>query len=837
MSRRRRISARWRVARLQLKAALAPARRAALEQMKRARRRLDAIDIPLTQLQWILLLYIVCGLLYAFSTPIFEAHDEIWHFGFVQRLRSTGELPRQVFDGKDTIYAQHGSQPPLYYGLMALLTAPFDISDAEDYRQLNPHVARGEPDSWGNKNLTMRDPTLNLWRGTGLAVTVMRLIGLAFGAGTIALVHRIGTIVAPQRSAVAFAAAAITAFNPMFIFISASVTNDSLAMLFNAALILLLLQGFRFGLTARRSLAISLLFAISCLTKLTSLALLPAMLVAAALIWWRRRDSRKLFLYLGSVALIWLLIAGWWFARNWQLYGEPSGMAMMANIAGPRGPTFDLGVLAGEFQHFRMSYWGIFGAQNIQLAAPFYLLLDLATFLGFIGCGFLILQLLAISDFGYARYELANLATLLCAVLAVALGALVWSTQTRVADGRILFPLIAAVSPVIAVGLVEIVWWTVFSLRPPNLEFVRAGDAVPKHVLHDAMRWQLRLLGIAAMLAPLTVIASQYGLPTTVPDAPPNARPVYAEFGDVALLAYERTDRRYSPGDSVRVTLFWRALSQSSSDNTLLLNLVDDHNQSIGRYVTFPGAGKLRTSTWHAGSLYRDEYAIPIHAAAAGRYPFSLRVEWANLPADSAIAATNAEGERIAPVLLDIGAVVSARIGDAAYGFIDIPTDSQPLFDDWIRLERYFVDAELNELVLGWKTDSAPDDNYTVFAHLVDADGALLAQADAAPRLPTRYWRWGETYQTHHLLPADLPLLDYFVRVGWYLNDGAGLPRLEYFHEPEAAEDAEAAETGIYLDAYDIPWDILRESLRLTEEAELTAAAPPEATEASDPTS
>ena len=64
------------------------------------------------------------GAIYALATPVFEANEEIWHFGYVEHLRQTGSLPHQVFDGRDTIYRQHGSQPPLYYSLMAIATAP-----------------------------------------------------------------------------------------------------------------------------------------------------------------------------------------------------------------------------------------------------------------------------------------------------------------------------------------------------------------------------------------------------------------------------------------------------------------------------------------------------------------------------------------------------------------------------------------------------------------------------------------------------------------------------------------------------------------------------------------
>ncbi|MDE2949699.1 MAG: DUF2142 domain-containing protein [Chloroflexota bacterium] len=790
----------------------------------RAWKRVNSLDIPLSPLQWILLLYIVFGFSYTAASPVFEANDELWHFGFLQHLRETGSLPIQEFDGKETVYAQHGSQPPLYYALSALLTAPFDIDDIDEYRRLNPHVRASLPNAYGNKNLIIHDASLSLLRGAGFAVLLLRLFGLALGAGTIVLVYKISEFVAPQRPTVAFVAAALTGLNPMFIFISASVSNDSLAMILNGALLLLLLRCLRDGFRPRNSLFIALLFALTSISKVTSLVLLPALLLVGSLVLYRTRDRRGAMIYFIGIAVFWMLVAAWWYLRNLQLYNEPFGMMTMANIAGPRGMTFSLVNLFSEFQQFRMSYWGLFGALNIQLSAIYYLLLDLMTLTSFAGCIFLILQLLAISDFAYARYELRHLALLLMTVFLLLIGVLYWSTLTYRSDGRILFPLIAAISPALAVGFVEMIWWIVFSLRPPNLEFVRAGDAVPKELLHETMVWQLRILGLAAMLAPFTVIAGQYAAPEPMSAAPENARPVYAEFGDVALIAYERLDRRYSPGDKVRVKLYWQVLEQSQEDNSVFLTFVDDHKQEIGHYVTYPGAGALRTSQWEKDAIYADEYLITIHSAATGRYPFELQVEWEDLAGDKSIIATNAEGDDIHPVLLDIGAVVSARLQDSGSGFIEIPVDMQPNFDESIRLERYLVDSDLNELVLHWKAESAPAEDYTVFVHMLDEEGKIIAQADLPPRLPTKYWRWGETYSTYHQLPAELPLLDYAVSVGWYINDGLAYPKIEYRHQIEGDAEEEAPEE-IFLDSFVVPWEMLIESVRLTEEAEATAEA------------
>jgi len=782
---------------------------------------LNSLDIPLSPLQWILLFYVVLGLMYLAATPVFEANEELRHYGYIEHLRKTNSLPRQKFDGRDTIYRQHGSQPPLYYALMALASAPFNIDGADILGRLNPHVTAHQPDSFGNKNLIIHDERLSLIAGPGVAILFIRALGLAAGAGTIVFVFKIGELVAPQRLTVAFVAAAITGLNPMFIFVSASVNNDSLAMILNSALIWLTLRTLRDGFTLRRTLTMALLFALTSLTKLTGLVLLPVMLLAAFIVFRKTRDRRGLLLFLYIMALFWGLIAGWWYFRNIQLYQEPFGIITMANIAGPRGITFSLADLFAEYQQFRMSYWGLFGALNIQVASIFYLLLDLMTFLSILGCVFLGMQLLAISDFAYARFELAHLLTLAFALALLWLGVLYWSAMTRVAEGRVLFPLIGVISPLLALGFVEVVWWVVFSLRPPNLEFVRAGDAVPKALLHDAMVWQLRFLGLVALFVPFTVIASQYSAPQPVQAVPDRARQVYAEFGDVALIGYERVDRRYSTADRVKVKLYWQVLSQSADDNSIYLTLVDDRGQEIGRYSTFPGAGSLRTSRWQADKIYPDEYFITISNAAYGRYPFDLLVEWKNATRTASIAASNAEGESIDPVLLEIGAVVTARSQPVLSGFSEIPLDMQPVFAEAIRLESFKLDLELNEISLNWKAETTPEENYTVFAHLLDADENILNQDDGTPRLPTKYWRWGESFTTYHRFSEEFNMLDYSLSVGLYIHDGLTYPKLDYVMVIEE----EGEETEAILNSFVIPWDLADEVIELTATAAPTGEA------------
>jgi hypothetical protein len=77
------------------------------------------------------------------------------------------------------------------------------------------------------------------------------------------------------------------------------------------------------------------------------------------------------------------------------------------------------------------------------------------------------------------------------------------------------------------------------------------------------------------------------------------------------------------------------------------------------------------------------------------------------------------------------------------------------------------------------------DQNWTVFVHLVDSTGGLVAQHDSQPRdgrYPTSVWDQGEVVDDPHLLvvPANLPDGDYQVVVGLYsVESGERLPVLD----------------------------------------------------------
>jgi mannosyltransferase len=83
-------------------------------------------------------------------------------------------------------------------------------------------------------------------------------------------------------------------------------------------------------------------------------------------------------------------------------------------------------------------------------------------------------------------------------------------------------------------------------------------------------------------------------------------------------------------------------------------------------------------------------------------------------------------------------------------------------------------------LVLFWEPTTRMATDYTIFVHLIDAEGRTLANADHQPPRPTREWRPGQIIPDPVTLtpPSDLPAGDYAIEVGLYSAGDPALTRL-----------------------------------------------------------
>ncbi len=150
---------------------------------------------------------------------------------------------------------------------------------------------------------------------------------------------------------------------------------------------------------------------------------------------------------------------------------------------------------------------------------------------------------------------------------------------------------------------------------------------------------------------------------------------------------------------------------------------------------------------------------------------------------------------RIEPLLAQLAYKADDRwIGQvrlARYGTGPLPTTPvAPLsarLGDAIRLDGYalpqssYTAGEVIPVTLFWRAETPPATRYKVFVHLLDANGALVAQTDREPVggfWPTDRWPVDEPIVDRYgvWLPGSLSNGNYVLQIGMYDFDGTRLP-------------------------------------------------------------
>jgi hypothetical protein len=747
-----------------------------------------------TASRWLALLltaHIGLGLVYGWATPIFEAPDEGYHFAVVRWLALGNGLPVQEVDSPAD-WAQEGSQPPLYHWMAAGLASRFDLSGWNDAFVANPFL-KHVPGTTHNVN-QYRHPLepSPAYREVSLAVYAVRWLSLGLSIATIALAYVLSLAVYPARQWQALLAAGIVAFTPQVLFINAAVNNDNLLMLLSTAALVLTLSVMRRA-PARpgwRSVALGLALGLAALTKLSGLVLWPVVALALVFACLRRTtagehrradrqpgavlqahgivprlptfaiDVGSLALHLVATFSTSAAVVGWWFWRNYQLYGEWLGLNTMVAIAGPRQPEIGvLDLLREEAVGFFLSFWGVFGVFTIRPAGWVYWFFGAVTILALAGGAWLLVRRAL-----RGSPETFLLATF-CALTLV--GVIRWTLQTPASQGRLMFGAIAPLAIFMAAGI--------FALARPMLA-PRLGPAW-------ARTTALVLSGLLAAVAgviPVAYIAPRYAPPARMAesDLPTDLRPVRIAFGEgIELIGYTVGDEAIGPAETLPVTLYWRRLAPMSADFAMALVLFGRGAETVGQLDTWPGGGLLPTSSWAHGAIYADSYQLPVDAAAEVPTTLKLAIHFWHDDPDNRLAIGSLEGNTPPSVMLPAGRLAPRR-----------PHTYAPQFEDGteleygIRLLGYDVNADgAVSLTLYWQLSEgqAVPGDFTVMRHLVDEQGIGLLIADSPPQngdWPTSAWLSGHVVADEFLiaLPLDPPPGRFDIAVGLYdPNTGA----------------------------------------------------------------
>jgi len=90
-----------------------------------------------------------------------------------------------------------------------------------------------------------------------------------------------------------------------------------------------------------------------------------------------------------------------------------------------------------------------------------------------------------------------------------------------------------------------------------------------------------------------------------------------ASLGDqVEFLGYDLDRTEVSPGETLHLTLYWRALTKMETSYTVFTHLLDSSNQVQGQQDNPPVGGRYPTTMWMPGEVVADEYALVVDAKA-----------------------------------------------------------------------------------------------------------------------------------------------------------------------------------------------------------------------------
>jgi uncharacterized membrane protein len=262
------------------------------------------------------------------------------------------------------------------------------------------------------------------------------------------------------------------------------------------------------------------------------------------------------------------------------------------------------------------------------------------------------------------------------------------------------------------------------------------------------------------------------------PETPPPvealavAEPLQVDFGPLRFLGHTvRSDPALLPGEAVEIDLYWQALVDPGQDLLPRLQLLGGDGASAAEVTEKPVGGTYPTAWWQAGQLVRDPHALPIPAPVPpGRYRLTLSLVRAadGAPVETAGGQTTVE-------------LAEVEVLEREHTFLPTaPTHVQPVrLGASVELTGYDLrevpraPGSPLEVTLHWYALETPDRNYHSFVHLLDAEGAIVAQHDGPPgegEQPTLGWLPGEYVTDPHRLqlPTDLPDGTYRLEVGLY---------------------------------------------------------------------
>ena len=241
---------------------------------------------------------------------------------------------------------------------------------------------------------------------------------------------------------------------------------------------------------------------------------------------------------------------------------------------------------------------------------------------------------------------------------------------------------------------------------------------------------------------------------------------------EVRLMGYNLEADQVEPGQ-IGLTLYWQALRSPTAQYDVLLKVLSTSYKVWGQQSgPLPGPF-LPLQWWKPGQIVKDRRTIGLlPATPPGSYYVEVHVYnpsaemWLKPGEDCDILLGPVQIARRAPPTIEgldmdhpVGAVLGGRVRLLGYN-----------------IESGFRPGDNIHLTLFWQCLAEMEQSYTVFTHLVDAGGHIVAQKDNPPvdgLYPTTEWQAGEIVRDQYdiLISPETPPGEYQVEVGMYLAE------------------------------------------------------------------